>query len=70
MNNPQRIGSSILRFTTGLALAVATTASAQTYTLLRTFAGSPNDGVTAPRSEPGRGCGRPSGAQGSTEGPQ
>ena len=43
MNNIQRIGSSILKFTTGLVLAVVTTASAQTLTLLHTFTGS--DGV-------------------------
>ncbi len=38
MNNVQRIGSSILKITTGLVLAVATTASAQTFTLLHSFA--------------------------------
>jgi uncharacterized repeat protein (TIGR03803 family) len=40
MNNTQRIGSSILRLTTALLLAVVTTASAQTFTLLHTFTGS------------------------------
>jgi uncharacterized repeat protein (TIGR03803 family) len=38
MNKTQRIGSSILKFTTGLVLAVATAASAQTFTLLHSFA--------------------------------
>jgi uncharacterized repeat protein (TIGR03803 family) len=40
MNNAQRIGSSILNITAGLVLVVATTASAQTFTLLHSFTGS------------------------------
>ena len=40
MNNAQRIGSNILKFTTGLVMAVTTIASAQTFTLLHTFTGS------------------------------
>lgn len=40
MNNAQRIGSSILKITAALVLAVATTASAQTFTLLHSFIGS------------------------------
>jgi hypothetical protein len=38
MNNTQRIGSSIPKLTTALLLAVVTTASAQTFTLLHSFA--------------------------------
>jgi uncharacterized repeat protein (TIGR03803 family) len=45
MNTTQRIGSSILNFTAGLAMAVATTASAQTFTLLHSFAGGAGDGA-------------------------
>jgi uncharacterized repeat protein (TIGR03803 family) len=37
MNNVQRIGSSLLTLTAGLVLAVATTASAQTFNLLHSF---------------------------------
>ena len=40
MNNVQRIVSSILKITAGLVMAVATTASAQTFTLLHSFAGA------------------------------
>ena len=45
MNNVQRIRSSILRITAGLVMAVATIASAQTFSLLHSFAGAPNDGA-------------------------
>jgi uncharacterized repeat protein (TIGR03803 family) len=39
MNNVQQIVSSILKITAGLPMAVATTASAQTFTLLHSFTG-------------------------------
>jgi uncharacterized repeat protein (TIGR03803 family) len=38
MNNAQQIGSTILKFATALLLAVATAASAQTFSLLHSFA--------------------------------